>query len=323
MEAGVKIAVAGDIERPISNQEDNVRWLYALVAAQLEALTGTPPEMLLLKRRVSYEEWLELYATPEGSCWLEELPERPDLLIGFELPERTKWWLRSKSIPFIDVIAHPWRFMDDLVLGLQMSQVALQPAPVSLVLAKLQANLIASQMFRKRFDGYPEGTAVIFGQTKIDRSLMRGGKMLDLPMFKDALDEVLRKHPAVLYKPHPHRAPDHNDQLAYMGATVTQTNAYKLLSHPSITHAYGISSSCLYEAQVFGKTATFWGRDWADGYTPVSAQTFLSMGFWKSVVRQFRVPLMCSEFDLAPLQSRLRRAAGAYWGFDEVEKGWL
>lgn len=323
MGVGVKIAVAGDIERPITNQEDNVRWLYAMVAAQLEALTGSAPGMLLLGRRLSYEEWLELYAKPEGPCWLEELPELPELVVGFELPERTKWWLRSKSIPFIDVIAHPWRFMDDLVLGLQTSQVYLQVEPVGPVLAKLQANLIAAQMFRKRFEGLPDGSAVIFGQTEIDRSLMWDGKMLDLPVFEAEIVCAVRKHPKVFYKPHPHRAPDHDGLLAHLGATVTQTNAYRLLSHPSITHVYGISSSCLYEAKVFGKTATFWGRDWASGYMPVSAQTFLSMRFWKNVVSQFQAPLMCSELDLAPLQSRLRRAAGAYWGFDEVEKGWL
>lgn len=318
----MKIAVCGDIQRPLANQEDNVRWLHALVAAQLESLVGNTPKLLLSDERLSYEAWLELYRQPEGPCWLETAHHRPDLMIGFELPERTKWWLKSQAIPYVDVIAHPWRFLDDLVLGLKVSGLDCHLPAVNPVLAKLQANLIAAQMFRQRFDGLPEGTAVIFGQTKIDRSLMQDGEMLDLPVFKTEIDAVLSKHPAVLFKPHPGR-PEHNGLFSYMGATVTKTNAYRLMAHPSITHVYGISSSCLYEAHFFGKSTTSWGPNWAAGYAPVLSTTFLSIGFWKNVLHQFPDVRSCPELDLAPLQSRLRRAAGSYWAFDEVERGWL
>jgi hypothetical protein len=228
-------------------------------------------------------------------------------------------YLMARQVCFVNFIVYPIRFMDDLVMGVQVNKLS-WPAQTQDLNFHLGANLMRAKYRRMPILQIPFGAALIVGQTKMDRSVIgRCGTIKSLSDFEDKIVEAKANHPALLFKPHPDAA---NDQktIALMSKhkiPIIHDNIYQILSQHNLAHVYGISSSVLNEAQYFQKPSTFWGERWAKDFLPVRAHTMLTIQFWRTILEgRHNISLRnTQEIELTELQSRVRESCQAFWGF--------
>lgn len=319
----MRVFITGDAQRPYINQESNIRWLYRLVAAQIEAL-GIAPELLLSGIRLTEAEWLDTHVVAEGPCWLSGLVCAPCLVIGFEAPPRTLAFLRRAGIPYVDAVLSPVRFLNDLLFDVEVSGVVADISPFSVLDAKVSANLIAAQAFYKGLPGLPDNTAIIVGQSPMDRSLIVNGRLVEPHNdFNEEVRKVCAAHPYVLFKPHPNAGmatcPEHLLRLGVAG--LTNLNIYALLSHSNVSTFYGVSSSVLHECDYFGKKAVFWIEKPKAARQTLYVRDFMSVEFWRDILFKLGAQVKpAPKLTLPFIESRIRRSCMSWWGYDSVEK---
>lgn len=312
----MRIIITGDAQRPQPPQAANIAWLFHTISSQIQAVTGITPETIPTPSLLSTDDWLKTYTDPTADYWLAQQNLKDAIVIGYELPWNATAYMRELKIPFIDITTHPIRFLDDLMLGFDSNILKLDhiPQPSALTMT-IQANLIKAQMGYKPRLGVPPNTALIIGQTNIDRSLICENKILSLKDFTKEIQDISKTHSKVIFKPHPA-----NKDLNIPNVETVHDNIYSLFSNSSITTVCGISSSCLSEAPYFGLKSIFFGPNHQAGRTAVTAQDFISPGLWQGLFGQLMPTIKNPNFDIAPKPSRLRRSCNSYWGFDVIDK---
>ena len=169
-----KIIITGDIFRsdPKGNgsQDININWLHAALQPSLKLATSLPVTKQLfsqkdasltksgyqmLNEETSLQSWAKLFKAKNFSedflmsVWLSF---RNSIVVAFELPENLRFALDILHIPFIDIIIHPVRFLDDIIFGIrsnnrQISQLLCQYViPDELIL--MQAGIVMASMSR-------------------------------------------------------------------------------------------------------------------------------------------------------------------------------
>jgi hypothetical protein len=302
------IVITGDTQRP-SPQFHNILWLYNLLKFQIEKLTGVKPIFLGETKVLSFNEWMATDDTPEliGA----------DLYIGFELNNKFKKKASEVGAKYIDVMIHPVRFMDDLIIGVRSNFTNFSSYKVSedkLYFTAAQVSAAVSHVTGVRCE---ENTALVVGQTLGDKSVTFD-REYNLDDFGPRLADELSEFDLVLYKPHPHgtsvpaflKSLDHVDCVG--------TNTYKLLSIPNIKAVFGLSSSVLCEAKYFDKKSVNMLPVWWDNLIGVESKTFLSFDFWRYALKDFNP----NNFDMEIYyqHSMLRKSARSYWGYDILDK---
>lgn len=323
-----KIFITGDLMRPnpdgSANQLANINWLYALISRQLEKLTGIKPKKLLRESgRTDLGDWLktEDINTP---CWhldqvdLRMADPKKTLIIGFELPKNSKHQLRESGFKYIDVVIHPIRFLDDIVPALQTSGLPVISDKFLLTEGDfyLHANLIKNEVKRIFPLDISENTALIIGQTKVDKSLFDIHKgFFSLLHFKGEIEDICRRYSNVLFKPHPYQIdPEVMSFMKKNKIKITNSNVYGLLANDNVKSIYAISSSVLYEAKYFEKEVLFFAQRSIIDYLPVKPDVFLTLGFWGCLLG---IDGVVDEMWVPYAQHRLRRTLDSWWGHPE------
>lgn len=133
-----RIVVTGDIVRPSqiateSHQNVNINWLHSILEWPLRAATQIEPEKLLgapngfeldrfynhFELAASQDSWAKLYRRAECPPAAETmLVERLSnaVVVGFELSPLLAGILDRHGIPYVNVVIHPIRFLDDIFL---------------------------------------------------------------------------------------------------------------------------------------------------------------------------------------------------------------
>lgn len=261
----------------------NRLWLRSLMGA---ALTGAGARLRDWEgdghpaETAAFMGLLGLPASPEGWAatsvidplpaaalrWLDARMAGAELVIGFELPVFLMRFLADRGIPFLDIAIDPIRFGRDLFLSARTNDPALEAIleinEVDEDILRIDAALLRASAVRHagRSIGDPAlRVAVFFGQTCVDRALVRGGALAKPSDFIAPIAAMARDHDLLLVRPHPFE-PDRAelDQLLARipNARMSRASSYALLACENVQEIVSLSSSLVVEAAYFGKPAT-------------------------------------------------------------------
>ncbi|SHI90073.1 hypothetical protein SAMN02745194_01316 [Roseomonas rosea] len=277
-----RIVFSGDVLRPGDAafrpaQTENILWFHRLVRGQAAAATRLPVEAVTWGRGIdterlydlwgaekSWRGWARLFDAgfaPEGVVAALEQAFGGAVVIGFELAESMKRILSLLGIPFLDFSVHPVRFLDDVFFAVQTNDAAVfevmlpDHAEESAFLGP--AGLLAASALKFRPNLRIRGESLLVGQTRIDRSLVRGGRVVDLSDFGPELRAAVGEG-GVVFKPHPYANSDFgalSAGLSLRRMQVSRENIYALMASEEIRRVVGVSSSVLLEARYFGQEA--------------------------------------------------------------------
>ncbi len=264
------------VDRLPNPQALNIRWLTKLLGEMVGRLAQKDVTPIIefaypdpasrvavyrsLFREFSSEGWAALYDEVPSSDLRAKIAARfqDALVLSFEAPPYLIAIFDEFDIPYIDFTTHPIRFLADYVFGVRsnvdrycerLEHLALDPESVfdcARVSAARSARII-------RDDQLPPGSAVFFGQIKIDASLIDNGVIAGENELRAALGDLRRDFSHVFYKPHPYLEDPEGMQalVTDMGAVWLDMNAYDVLGAPNVSMVASLSSGTLYEAQFF------------------------------------------------------------------------
>jgi hypothetical protein len=369
-----RMVVTGDLLRPRpsgrggwdSATGQHISWLWSLIMGPAK-LAGCDASMLAwdagidsrhgvffdtprLYKAAGEELGVDGWARLIGS---ETFPDSPAsemildhvadaLVVGYEMPDAQIATLARAQVPFIDVILHPVRFLDDLVFALRtnvpaihevLRQTALSPSRIHQQVALIRAK---STWLGRPEPSLPPGTALIVGQVGTDRALAKKeGGFHDLGEHLARLHQLCADHPKVLFKPHPYVPGDNTTcrQAIKKLPTIQSTtiNFYHLMCQSEVEHVVALNSSCLVEAPYFGKTSEALvpflydfdndapQGDGLPGAAVPQMGSWIEPAFWHRVLTGEATTDSVSPMMPIPA-NRLRRSMNADWGYSFIEK---
>jgi hypothetical protein len=350
-----RIVFTGDVLRPADAafrpaQTENILWFHRLVRGQAAAASRCPVEAVTWGSGIDTERLYELWGAekswrgwarifdagfaPEGVLAEMERAFQGAVVIGFELAESMKRILSHLGIPFIDFSVHPVRFLDDIFFAVQTNDAAVFEAMLpdhaedGAFLGA--AGLIAASALKFRPDLRPRGETLVVGQTRIDRSLVRGGRLLDLSDFARPLREAAGNGP-ITFKPHPYAYSDFGllaAGLSLRAMNLTHENVYALLASEEIRRVIGVSSSVLMEARYFGREAHILYQspfDIPDRRAEAVPGQHLSItegwgdaDFWRRILAPLLPVTRPDGHRFRPPPNSLRTSLRNFWGFNEL-----
>lgn len=354
-----KIIITGDMLRPSisgegSNQKINIDWLYNLLKNPLNLATELPVEILNWEEREGSfnsklfyklngldsmpEDWITLYKTNKFSnASLGYLSTFLDnaLVVGFELPDIFMNMFDKLNIPYIDIIIHPIRYLDDIFFGIRTNRKEyferLKKFQLNTNRYTIQAGIHSATISRMPKLNIEKNSVLFTGQVEIDKSLLRNGDILSILDFKEEFKNLSSKYNKIYYKKHPYAQGtkeiddflDSLDNVEYI-----EGNFYQLLGQENLKSVYSISSSTVLEAFYFGKRSQFlyqspflFSKDNDNTfdskfYIPIYNK-YLEIDFWSYILGYSNN----KEFiDLIPYKSnRLRNSIQNYWGYNFLD----
>jgi hypothetical protein len=350
-----RIVFTGDVLRPADTafrpgQTENILWFHRLVRGQAAAASRCPVEVVTWGRGIDtphlYEMWgaeknwrgwariFDAGFVPEGVVATMERAFGDALVVGFELAESMKRIFSLLGIPFIDFGIHPVRFLDDVFFAVQTNDAAVfeqvlpDHAEESAFLGP--AGLLAASALKFRPNLRIGGEALVVGQTRIDRSLVRGGRVVDLSDFGPALRAAVDGG-GVTFKPHPYAHSDFgalSTGLSLRDMRISYENIYALMASEEIRRVVGVSSSVLLEARYFGQEAHILHESPFDiparraeavpGQHLSIVDAWGETDFWRRILSPV-MPVTRSDgqrFKRAP--NALRTSLRNFWGFNEL-----
>lgn len=360
-----RIIFTADILRPFQvNQQwesathKNIQWLERLLSWQLSKATGLPQfsvawkeggfhapsfyEMLGLP--LNYESWASLLyrqQLPEAAEAMLVAPFKRALVVGVEIPDILQMALSRHGIPFIDIISHPIRFMQDLLFAFRTNHpemhAALENYRISLEDHCIPyANLLQAKVAWMPSLKLPPDTALIAGQVATDKALIcrKTGRFLTLGDFKEKLAQIAKNHSNILFKPHPYQDSQCPSRLAVEalgGVQEVKHNFYYLLAQEGLSDVYAINSGTVTEAKYFGRSGTALGeplytfgvrppQDQHTGDAMVLGMDFLEPAFWADALKSV-LPVnqnLPRGPQLRP--SLLRRSLNADWDYNYIDE---
>lgn len=353
-----RILVAGDLLRPQDDafrtaQNGNTEWLYRLLRRPLAAASGLPVAPLLWAAdgfdtpgfyaaagaTPDIEGWVGLFDAPdlprEAAAMLAAAFEGAAAVVGFELPNLIKRLLDAMGIAWIDLNIHPYRFGPDVLFAIAthhpevLAQLAAHHAPD----AEFEpfADLVAATAVKMPPMLPVTEATLIVGQTRIDRALIRAGRLLDLADFGPALHAAIGQGGRVLFKPHPYNPDGFGLQaigLPFARIREAAENVYVLLAQPSVRRVVGVSSSVVAEARFCGKEGLFLGTPpmriaadraaLAPGMHASVVDAWLSADFWRDLLAPL-LPVSAPDGRRPVLPpNSLRASLRQFWGHEEL-----
>lgn len=358
------ILVTGDVLRPrqdgfLPQLTGNILWLHRLLRRPLGAATGLEVQALAWEPGsapgVAGFDTPGVYAaagaTPDIAGWVglfdaETLPREAAarlaapfrnaaVVIGFELAETQKRLLTQLGIPWVDLNIHPVRFGPDLFFAVQTNHPgilgALAAHHAEDAAFEPWADLLAAMAVKMPIAPAIEEQVLVVGQTRVDRSLISQGRLLDLRDVAAAFHREVGPAARVLFRPHPYDPGSfgmHELGLPRARIRQMQQNAYLLLAQDSVRRVLGVSSSLVAEARFFGKEGVFLGPSpfriapTRSALGPLMHASVVEAWAWPDFWRDLLAPLLpVSARDgrrpsLGP--NALRLALRQFWGWDEI-----
>jgi len=355
-----QIKFTGDIfrvsyrQRP--TQDGNIKWLYHALKNPLKLASSLPIETHLFSKQdislvssgyrmineqISMEGWPKLFYHDDFSeeflqqIWLNF---RNSIVIAFELPELLKLALEKLNIPYIDIIIHPIRFLDDIVFGIRSNNREISQllhgylVPEESIL--IQAGMVMASMNRLKRLKILGKAALFAGQTTDDKVLINNGKFHNVSDFLDELSQVADTYDTLIIKSHPYSLDQFEaislSRLFNNCMTVTD-NFYYLMSHDNIEAVYSISSSTSIEAQYLGKKGVHLGKypfrfteDLNEGEFQLGSfftvdDVIFSADFWRQILAPLVTTTPLTEIKLPKKPNRVRTSLRSFWGFNFVD----
>jgi len=339
-----KIIVTGDILRPTNNkpgnQNKNIKWFYYLFKNYISHTVPHIPIQLILPTDhnktfdiehfyklnhlgISNNSWAQIYDSPEITNNAKEYFLKHflnSLVIGYELPPVFLNIMNEYNIPYIDFLLHPCRFMDDVFFGIHSNNYRIN--------TKLKSNSIPEIDFYAYASFHKAGlsrlpalnlepeSALIVGQTDIDRSLIQNGNILDLKNYESTLDAINKQYSKIYFKPHPY-ANNTKSQIKFLDQFNTEIitdNVYRIICDENINQIFSISSSVIEESRFFKVKSTQFKSNSHSHYIPVFNKYFNS-DFWYDILSCLFDVKSNYDFTLPEQNSRLRDSLGLYWGY--------
>lgn len=359
-----RVLITGDLLRPQDEafrpaQRDNIRWFHRLVRRPLAAATGLPVETVLWDHlgpaggpgfdtpgfyaaagaTPDVEGWVSLFDAPEltaeAAGMMAAAYADAAVVVGFELAEVQKRLLTQARIPWIDVNIHPYRFGPDLLFAIATAEpevmAGLRRHHADDLVFEPWADLMAATVSRIPPHRPIQEPCLVVGQTRVDRALIRDGRLLDLAHFGPALRQAVGEEGRVLFKAHPYN-PDgfgiHHVGLPLARIREVTDNSYVLLGQDAVRRVIGVSSSLVAEARFFGKEGVFLGTP---PFHIAPSRQALRLGQHASVVDAWAAADFWRDL-LAPLlpvtahdghrpvlpPNALRASLRQFWGWDEI-----
>lgn len=292
-------------------------------------------------------DWLYLYNEKKIKTEAIELFKtyfNNSLVIGFELPLIFRRYFDELGIVYIDVIHHPIRYLDDLMhafstndKGVYYKLMKYQENPDLFKLKAIYEKV--RTVMRSPTQNILPNSCVIFGQTRIDRSILKKDNTLaSLLDYKDEINQLSKDYAHIYFKPHP--ANKNNDiVLDYFKKNIENfsllenTYTYDLYANPNVALYASLSSGTLYEAKYFGnkikyfyKQPFLYGEDFINKSEEdfdfkevfVSVNKFyLQFDFWSDVLSPLIKTKSKSPVQHLSLDNTLRYALGVSWGYND------
>ncbi len=339
-----KIIITGDILRPNGNrpgnQDSNIIWFYYLFEYFISCvLPKVPVEVMrsdsggepfrpdtffnLNAMEMSTDAWAKLYdsedISPDAAQYFSTRFQNA-LVLGYELPPVFLTLMNSFDIPYIDFSLHPCRFLDDVFFSIHSNNTVAN--------RKLSGYAMNNHEFYKYASFHKAGisrmpnlhfdrnSALIVGQTEIDRSLINKGRIFQLWDYKETIKDIAEKYSTTYFKPHPYAA-NIQTQISFLNKYDIQpvdSNIYRCLCNDNLTHVYSISSSVIEESKYFGKNSTRFMDTIHLEATPVINHYF-DTEFWAEILGCFFDIPELPHVHLPNQNSRLRDSLGLYWGY--------
>ncbi|MBJ3775004.1 capsular polysaccharide export protein, LipB/KpsS family [Acuticoccus mangrovi] len=360
-----RIVFTGDLLRPSwdstrPTQHYNIQWGHDLIGRQMAAATGLPVEMAVWNfagvtaggidyetvrgiygahgLATSIEAWAMLYEealAPAAEAFFREI-FRDALVVAFELPPYLEKILQKYGIPYVDVIVHPVRFLDDIFLAVRTSSGAANAVLASHAISEELIETVAgvqSASARRGFTFAPiPNSALLLLQTRFDRTQIRDGGFIGASNFLEKIADVTADYNALYVKEHPlERGSVHTRtlQAAFPKIQLIDHNVYSLLSTENITGVFTLSSSVGIEAPYFGKKSKYiykapnlFARD---GKVPEGEEfagvfdAFLGPDFWRDVLAPMTDVTAKTGVTVPFKPNRLRTSLRSFWAFNEID----
>ena len=357
-----KIVISGGVLRAnpdgTPNQPLNIRWLYHLLAYPLSLAVKDADIGLVvweaggssIDARQVYDlngleanesNWARLASAKEFSessrQYLRGFYEG-SLVLGFELPDLLLHFFNRCGIDYVDFAVHPVRYLDDFFFGIRTNIpdafAVLTEHAVSEEVFYLQASIHKATVSRMRPPDIRENSCLCVGQTRVDKSLLAGERVLSLLDFLDDLARIALPYNAMYFKPHPYASADGDVERKLLALGKVETiheNIYRLLCHDAIKEVVGISSSVIYEARFFGKKGTYllgnpmklYDPAFPEGFDPWTFvpiyDDFFNPRFWSEMLKSKCRVRACADIKLPAKTSRLRISAQSHWGYNFLD----
>lgn len=355
-----KIIFTGDIFRSNhlgnGSQDININWLYSALKPCLELATSLPIEKELFSRSdasltqsgyqmiesdVSLEGWAKLFKHKQidqtflMNVWLSF---KNSIVIAFEIPEVLKYALDILGIPFIDIIIHPVRFLDDIIFGIRSNNREVYQLFQQYILPEesilIQAGIVMASMSRLNRLNFSGKAALFAGQTTDDKVLINQDKFYRVSDFIDKLAEVSANYDTLLIKAHPYSL-DPFEAISisrlFDNCSIVSDNFYYLMSHDNIEAVYSISSSTSVEAKYLGKqgyhlanypfrfTEEVDEAEFKIGSFFTVDDAIFSADFWRKVLSPLVSTSPLTNIRLAKKSNRIRTSLRSFWGFNFVD----
>ncbi len=353
-----KIIVTGDLLRLVRgttrpSQNENISWFYHLIKRPLQQATGISSERLLAEAGqfdlVQFYQFCGLEPSLTSWCRIYEASELPEqalemlllhfhdaLVVGFELNDVFRRAFEYLQIPYIDVIIHPVRFLDDIFFGFASNRKLIFEAAMEYRLSEdlieEHSSVIEATVARLP-PMLPDDIGVLLcGQTNDDKTLIRQGEIVNFSNFANQVRELAAPGLRVAFKAHPYNKGDFglfSTGLAYNSVLFTNENFYKLMCQANIRAVASLSSSTSYEARYFGREGKYLYK------APFSLVSEASLGFsrdlyvgvldafwradfWSDLLSSEIPVLRGSASNMPAVPNRLRMSLGSFWGFNEL-----
>lgn len=207
--------------------------------------------------------WIEAIGRPVSDNLAENIEAfvRDAVVIGFELPANLRMILAQSARLLVEIEVAPIRFMDDLLLTVTSANEHLNAAFARVQISQReivwQLELARHHMNPPTIESesLPPRVALLAAQTRVDRSLVVGGALIDLAAYAGRIRTIADEHDLLLIAPHPHGGGEISGILALLdipGVRITTGNSYRLLATGRVHSLVAISSSLLAEAKYFG-----------------------------------------------------------------------
>lgn len=355
-----RIIITGDIFRAnhagCSSQNMNINWLFECLKKPIQLATSlnvekrlfsTEPDSLtqagynMIGESLSIQAWAKLFYTQDyteqflKNVWFNF---RNSIVVAFEIPEVLRSAFNQLNIPFIDIIIHPVRFLDDIIFGIRTNELEISKLLVKYIIPEefivLQSGIVMAAMSRLQRLSIKGRTALFAGQTADDKVLIKDGKFMKVHDFLDHFSAIASEYDNLLIKPHPYSSePFETISISrlFSKCNLVNKNFYYLMSHDNIEAVYSISSSTSFEAKYFEKKGFHFAHypfkfveiwteeEFKKGSFFTIDSVFFSVDFWRYALSPLVETSDFTGIRLPPKPNRIRTSLRNFWGFNFVD----
>lgn len=358
-----RIVFSGDFLRPSvaqfrPTQHENIQWLYRLLEVPLQMATGLPTEIVhwdnnwLNMSRIdratagaiyasfwqepNIQSWPHLFEAQNLAPVVEDMFLRffeDSFVVGFELPPYLVHFLDRHGIDFVDCSLSPVRFMDDLLFDVSASTQdmtdAIRSYGVPDALIRLQAGVVSSNVAKQNPRPPRPNSLLLILQTQFDKVVIENGRFSTVLDHLDAVLDLTQAYDHVIIKEHPlEPQKDVLERLTKLipDNSVSTNNFYVLVSHPNVQAVAALSSSCVLEAQYFGKDGHYLIPGFSHDSFSVGIEGFnigddvIMPDFWRDVLASSNCPVTAKDgLRLGVKPNRFRQQIRSAWGYNQID----